>query len=184
MAGQSRTLKLSILADVDQLKKSLSAANDDGYKRVFRLDAGISAESNGVARIDAGAAVERKNQGHGAMLRGIRDDNRTEGLARAEDRTNGTRTETCVVTAGEDHKVRTATDDHFDDIGLTIRLGRPQRTAACANRSSGSEQDRHGEGEAHEQDYWASLREGWVCWRKVRVGANSPSLWPTMFSVT
>ena len=29
MAGQSRTLKLSILADVDQLKKSLSAANDD-----------------------------------------------------------------------------------------------------------------------------------------------------------
>ena len=29
MAGQSRTLKLSILADVDQLKKSLSAANGD-----------------------------------------------------------------------------------------------------------------------------------------------------------
>ena len=29
MAGQSRTLKLSILADVDQLKKSLAQANGD-----------------------------------------------------------------------------------------------------------------------------------------------------------
>jgi hypothetical protein len=29
MAGQSRTLKLSILGDVDQLNKSLKAANSD-----------------------------------------------------------------------------------------------------------------------------------------------------------
>jgi hypothetical protein len=37
MAGQSRTLKLSILADVDQLKKSLQGANDDVEKSSSRL---------------------------------------------------------------------------------------------------------------------------------------------------
>jgi phage-related protein len=37
MAGQSRTLKLSILADVDQLNKSLKAANDDVEKSSSKM---------------------------------------------------------------------------------------------------------------------------------------------------
>ena len=54
MAGQSRTLKLSILADVDQLKKSLSAANDDvensGSKiGEFGKKAGLAFAAAGVA---------------------------------------------------------------------------------------------------------------------------------------
>ncbi len=55
MAGQSRTLKLSILADVDQLKKSLNAANTDvDSSSTKMLDFGKKA---GLAFAAAGAAA-------------------------------------------------------------------------------------------------------------------------------
>jgi hypothetical protein len=55
MAGQSRTLKLSILADVDQLKKSLNTANTDVDSSATKmLDFGKKA---GLAFAAAGAAA-------------------------------------------------------------------------------------------------------------------------------
>ena len=47
MAGQSRTLKLSILADVDQLKKSLAQANgdvDDSSSKIGELSFGFASQ--------------------------------------------------------------------------------------------------------------------------------------------
>jgi len=86
------------------------------------------------------------------------------------------------MTAGHDHQVGVPAREDLDDGTLAVRFRRTKRRRA--GREGGDGQEEHGEGGAHEEDYWASLREGWVCWRKVRVGANSPSLWPTMFSVT
>jgi hypothetical protein len=56
MAGQSRTLKLSILADVDQLKKSLNTSTDDVGGFTNKLDgfgkmAGAAFASAGVAAV-------------------------------------------------------------------------------------------------------------------------------------
>ena len=55
MAGQSRTLKLSILADVDQLKKSLNAANNDVENSSSRI--GDFGKKAGLAFAVAGAAA-------------------------------------------------------------------------------------------------------------------------------
>lgn len=55
MAGQSRTLKLSILADVDQLKKSLNSANDDVESSSSKL--GDFSKKAGLAFAAAGAAA-------------------------------------------------------------------------------------------------------------------------------
>jgi len=55
MAGQSRTLKLSILADVDQLKKSLQQANGDVDDSSSKM--GDFAKKAGVAFAAAGAAA-------------------------------------------------------------------------------------------------------------------------------
>ena len=55
MAGQSRTLKLSILADVDQLKKSLQTANGDVEQSSSRL--GDFSKKAGLAFAVAGAAA-------------------------------------------------------------------------------------------------------------------------------
>jgi len=55
MAGQSRTLKLSILADVDQLKKSLNQANDDVEGSSSKL--GDFSKKAGLAFAVAGAAA-------------------------------------------------------------------------------------------------------------------------------
>jgi hypothetical protein len=54
MAGQSRTLKLSILADVDQLKKSLNVANNDVQSSSSKISdfgkkAGLAFAAAGVA---------------------------------------------------------------------------------------------------------------------------------------
>jgi len=56
MAGQSRTLKLSILADVDQLKKSLNTSTDDVGGFTNKLDgfgkmAGAAFAAAGVAAV-------------------------------------------------------------------------------------------------------------------------------------
>jgi hypothetical protein len=55
MAGQSRTLKLSILADVDQLKKSLNSANADVENSSSKL--GEFSKKAGVAFAAAAAAA-------------------------------------------------------------------------------------------------------------------------------
>ena len=55
MAGQSRTLKLSILADVDQLKKSLTSANSDVENSSSKL--GDFSKKAGVAFAAAAAAA-------------------------------------------------------------------------------------------------------------------------------
>ena len=55
MAGQSRTLKLSILADVDQLKKSLATANGDVEESSSKL--GSFGAKAGLAFAAAGAAA-------------------------------------------------------------------------------------------------------------------------------
>ena len=55
MAGQSRTLKLSILADVDQLKKSLNSANADVENSSSKL--GDFSKKAGVAFAAAAAAA-------------------------------------------------------------------------------------------------------------------------------
>ena len=55
MAGQSRTLKLSILADVDQLKKSLNSANNDVENSSSKL--GEFSKKAGVAFAAAAAAA-------------------------------------------------------------------------------------------------------------------------------
>jgi hypothetical protein len=55
MAGQSRTLKLSILADVDQLKKSLAQANGDVDDSSSKM--GDFAKKAGLAFAAAGAAA-------------------------------------------------------------------------------------------------------------------------------
>ena len=55
MAGQSRTLKLSILADVDQLKKSLASADNDVNDSSTRL--GEFGKKAGVAFLAAGVAA-------------------------------------------------------------------------------------------------------------------------------
>jgi len=55
MAGQSRTLKLSILADVDQLKKSLASANNDVDDSSTRM--GEFSKKAGLAFAAAGAAA-------------------------------------------------------------------------------------------------------------------------------
>ena len=55
MAGQSRTLKLSILADVDQLKKSLTSANDEVDNSASRIS--DFSKKAAVAFAAAGAAV-------------------------------------------------------------------------------------------------------------------------------
>jgi hypothetical protein len=55
MAGQSRTLKLSILADVDQLKKSLQQANGDVDDSSSKM--GDFAKKAGLAFAAAGAAA-------------------------------------------------------------------------------------------------------------------------------
>jgi hypothetical protein len=55
MAGQSRTLKLSILADVDQLKKSLTTANSDVENSSSKL--GDFSKKAGVAFAAAAAAA-------------------------------------------------------------------------------------------------------------------------------
>jgi len=55
MAGQSRTLKLSILADVDQLKKSLNQANDDVEGSSSKL--GDFSKKAGLAFAAAGIAA-------------------------------------------------------------------------------------------------------------------------------
>jgi hypothetical protein len=55
MAGQSRTLKLSILADVDQLKKSLSQANGDVDNSSSKM--GEFSKKAGMAFAAAGAAA-------------------------------------------------------------------------------------------------------------------------------
>jgi hypothetical protein len=55
MAGQSRTLKLSILADVDQLKKSLASANNDVDDSSTRM--GEFSKKAGAAFLVAGAAA-------------------------------------------------------------------------------------------------------------------------------
>ena len=55
MAGQSRTLKLSILADVDQLKKSLTSANSDVESSSSKL--GDFSKKAGVAFAAAAAAA-------------------------------------------------------------------------------------------------------------------------------
>jgi len=55
MAGQSRTLKLSILADVDQLKKSLAAANGDVDNSSSKM--GEFSKKAGLAFAAAGAAA-------------------------------------------------------------------------------------------------------------------------------
>ena len=54
MAGQSRTLKLSILADVDQLKKSLNVANNDVQSSSSKISdfgkkAGLAFAAAGIA---------------------------------------------------------------------------------------------------------------------------------------
>ena len=55
MAGQSRTLKLSILADVDQLKKSLASANGDVDNSSSKM--GEFSKKAGLAFAAAGAAA-------------------------------------------------------------------------------------------------------------------------------
>ena len=55
MAGQSRTLKLSILADVDQLKKSLASANGDVEDSSSKL--GEFSKKAGLAFAAAAAAA-------------------------------------------------------------------------------------------------------------------------------
>ena len=55
MAGQSRTLKLSILADVNQLKKSLAEADDDVKSSASKI--GDFSKKVGVAFAAAGAAA-------------------------------------------------------------------------------------------------------------------------------
>ena len=55
MAGQSRTLKLSILADVDQLKKSLAQANGDVDNSSSKM--GEFSKKAGLAFAAAGAAA-------------------------------------------------------------------------------------------------------------------------------
>ena len=55
MAGQSRTLKLSILADVDQLKKSLTSANNEVDNSASRIS--DFSKKAAVAFAAAGAAV-------------------------------------------------------------------------------------------------------------------------------
>jgi hypothetical protein len=55
MAGQSRTLKLSILADVDQLKKSLTSANNEVDNSASRISE--FSKKAAVAFAAAGAAV-------------------------------------------------------------------------------------------------------------------------------
>ena len=55
MAGQSRTLKLSILADVDQLKKSLNQANNDVEDSSSKL--GDFSKKAGLAFAAAGIAA-------------------------------------------------------------------------------------------------------------------------------
>ena len=55
MAGQSRTLKLSILADVDQLKKSLAQANGDVDNSSTKM--GEFSKKAGMAFAAAGAAA-------------------------------------------------------------------------------------------------------------------------------
>jgi len=55
MAGQSRTLKLSILADVDQLKKSLNTANNDVENSSSKL--GDFSKKAGLAFAAAGVAA-------------------------------------------------------------------------------------------------------------------------------
>jgi phage-related protein len=55
MAGQSRTLKLSILADVDQLKKSLATANGDVDNSSSKM--GEFSKKAGLAFAAAGAAA-------------------------------------------------------------------------------------------------------------------------------
>ena len=55
MAGQSRTLKLSILADVDQLKKSLASANGDVEDSSSKL--GDFSKKAGLAFAAAAAAA-------------------------------------------------------------------------------------------------------------------------------
>ena len=55
MAGQSRTLKLSILADVDQLKKSLAQANGDVDDSSSKM--GEFSKKAGLAFAAAGAAA-------------------------------------------------------------------------------------------------------------------------------
>ena len=55
MAGQSRTLKLSILGDVDQLNKSLKAANSDVENSSSKI--GDFGKKAGLAFAAAGAAA-------------------------------------------------------------------------------------------------------------------------------
>jgi len=55
MAGQSRTLKLSILGDVDQLNKSLKAANADVQNSSSKL--GDFSKKAGLAFAAAGVAA-------------------------------------------------------------------------------------------------------------------------------
>jgi len=118
------------------------------------------------------------------VLTGFGDDEGTEGATVTAHIADRTGAEATVVSAVQDNQIRRAGGDDRDDRSLAIRFGRTKRTDFRADRGGGDEKGGHGEDVAHGLDYWASLREGWVCWRKVRVGANSPSLWPTMFSVT
>jgi len=151
------------------------------------LDAGIGAERDGVAGADAGGGggvegVEGEDETHGAGAIGLGDDDGTERAAGAQHRADGAGTEAPVMTAGDDHQVGVTAREDLDDGALPVRFRGAKRDRV--GREGGDGQDEQGESGAHGEDYWASLREGWVCWRKVRVGANSPSLWPTMFSVT
>ena len=113
---------------------------------------------------------------------GVGDDDGAERTAVAAPRADGAGAEAPVMTAGHDHQVGVPAREDLDDRALPVRFRRAK--LARVGREGGDGQEEHGEGGAHGGDYWASLREGWVCWRKVRVGANSPSLWPTIFSVT
>jgi len=47
--------------------------------------------------------------------------------------------------------------------GLAIGFRHTQRRPSGYRRSGDEGGDKKGESGAHEKDYWASLREGWVC---------------------
>ena len=132
------------------------------------LDAGMGAGLGDVAGEDGLAGGDREDEGDGAGLAGLGDDDAGDGAAGAAHGADHAGAEPLGVAAGEDDQVGVGAGADLGDLGAG--------EAAPGWRRCGSSSGGRG-------DHSAFL-VGVVCCLKVRVGANSPSLCPTMFSVT
>lgn len=152
-----------------------------------------------ITGLNGNLAGDLKDESGGALFTRSDNEDLSHGAVTAFDAADHTPAQALEQSPFDDHEVGILTGQDFrnrcgagriEAFGNKggLRSGPDAGQSGRDGEEAGGQDLVHGEMGVHERWVFSGSRQGYFlpawCDLKVRVGANSPSLWPTMFSVT